>query len=161
MALASTSFHVVDPAPQNGFHQCLYPQGELQLPPASLGASPRSASGSDPGSFQITASALGLGACEILCAPFKNGISFLQPSGSPEISPDGLSKPNVLGVHLPSAGPLGWGAQCEAQSPRSLGTTSAVVIIFPFVGCLPQSSGSLYHISPLPTYLNVVSSLCL
>ena len=29
-----------------------------------------------PGSFQITASALGPGACEILCAPFKSGVSI-------------------------------------------------------------------------------------
>ena len=31
---------------------------------------------SDPGSYQITASALGSKACEILCAPFKSGISI-------------------------------------------------------------------------------------
>ena len=41
------------------------PQRELQLPPASLGDSPRSASKSDQGLYQIVASALGLGVCEI------------------------------------------------------------------------------------------------
>ena len=58
MVLASTNVHVVEQAPQNGCHQCLCPQSELQLPPASLGDSPRLAGGSDPASFQITASAL-------------------------------------------------------------------------------------------------------
>ena len=32
MALASTSEHVVERAPNNGCCQCLCPQGELQLP---------------------------------------------------------------------------------------------------------------------------------
>ena len=79
MVFASTSVLVVDRAPKNGRRQCLCPQGELQLPPASLGGSPRSASGSDPGSSQITASALGPGTCEILCVPFKGGVS-ISPS---------------------------------------------------------------------------------
>ena len=38
-----------------------------------LGGSPRSTSGSDPGSFQITASALVPRVCKIWCAPFKSG----------------------------------------------------------------------------------------
>ena len=50
-------------------HKWLLPvsesQGEMQLPPASLGDSPSSADGSDRGSFQMTASALSLGMCEI------------------------------------------------------------------------------------------------
>ena len=37
---------------------------------------PRSAGGSDAGSFQITASVLGPGACKILCAPFNSGSLF-------------------------------------------------------------------------------------
>ena len=41
--------------------------GDLSwLPPASPGASPRSASGSDPGFLQTPASLLGLRVCEIL-----------------------------------------------------------------------------------------------
>ena len=48
--------------------------GGSQLPPASLGGCSRSASGSGPGSFQITTSTLGSGACEILCAPFKTAV---------------------------------------------------------------------------------------
>ena len=50
-----------------GLLQCLGPQGELQLPPASSKGSSRSAGRSDPGSFQMTASALVTRACEILC----------------------------------------------------------------------------------------------
>ena len=83
MALASTSVHVEGRAPQKGCCPCLCPQGELQLPPASLGDSPRSAARSDPGYFQITAFALGPRACEILCVPYKSAISISQsPLGS-------------------------------------------------------------------------------
>ena len=65
MANASTNDHVVEGAPKNGCCQCLCLWGELQLPPASLGDSPGSAGRSDPGSYQMTASSLGPGACEI------------------------------------------------------------------------------------------------
>lgn len=42
-----------------------------------LGSSPKSANGSDPGFFQISASSLSLEACDILCVcvPFKSGVS--------------------------------------------------------------------------------------
>ena len=76
MAPASTGVHVVEGAPQNGFCQCLRLQGELQLLPASLGDSLRSECRSDPGSFQMTASALGPNACEVLCEPVKSGVSI-------------------------------------------------------------------------------------
>ena len=75
MALTSTRV-LIERAPQNGCHPCLCTQGELQLLPASLGHSPRSAGGSDPGFFQITASALGPRACDILCTPFRSGVSI-------------------------------------------------------------------------------------
>lgn len=35
MALATTSVYVVEGTPKDGWCQCLHPQGELQLPPAS------------------------------------------------------------------------------------------------------------------------------
>ena len=35
MVLANTSAHMVEGGPQDGYCQCLRPQGELQLPPAS------------------------------------------------------------------------------------------------------------------------------
>ena len=66
MVLAHTNVLVVEQAPQDGCQQHLCPQDETQLPPASLGGSPRSAGGFDPGSFQISASALGPRACELL-----------------------------------------------------------------------------------------------
>ena len=58
MMLANSSIHVAERAPQNCCCLCRCPQGELQLPLASLGDSLRSAGGSDLGFFQITASAL-------------------------------------------------------------------------------------------------------
>ena len=91
MALANTNAHVVEGTPKNGCRQCLCPQGELQLLPASLEDSPRSAGRSNPGFYQMTAFALGPGACEILCVPFKNEVS-LSPS------PLGLLKVNLTGL---------------------------------------------------------------
>ena len=73
MMLVSTSVIVVVQASKNGCHQHPYPQ-DSQLPPASLAGSLGSASVSDPSSFQITASALDLGAYGILRAP-KSEIS--------------------------------------------------------------------------------------
>ena len=74
MALASSSVLVVEQVPQNSCHWCLFPQDESYFPPASLGGSLRSAHWSDPGYFQITASALSLQVCEILCVTFKSGV---------------------------------------------------------------------------------------
>ena len=73
MALASTSVHVVD--------------GALQMAASSVCVPRVSSAASDPGSFQIIASALGPEACEILYAPFKHGLCFPQPSGSPKLKP--------------------------------------------------------------------------
>ena len=79
------------------------------LLPASGGGTLRSASGSYPGSFQFTASVLGLGSCEILHEPFKGGnLCFLQPSNSPIFYSCWPSKPEVLEAFLPYAGCLGW-----------------------------------------------------
>ena len=122
---------------QNGACQCLCLQGELQLLAASLADSPRSTDESDLGSFQITASALVPGVCEILCAPFKRGISISpSPLGLLKLIPAGLQSQTFwgLGACLPGAGSLGWGAQYGAQTPRSLRSTSAVVIILTCVG---------------------------
>ena len=49
------------------------------------------------------------GVCEILHEPFKSRVSVSNFS-SPECKPGWLSKADVLGVHLPGARPLGWGA---------------------------------------------------
>ena len=58
-----TSVHVIEQASQNGCCQCLHSHGEPEQLSAFLGGSSRSVSGSDPGSFQMTASALGSVTC--------------------------------------------------------------------------------------------------
>ena len=60
----------------NGRCQCLSPQRCPSYFMPLQGDSPRSTSGTDPGTFQTTVSALKLEAYEILCMPCKNGISF-------------------------------------------------------------------------------------
>ena len=85
--LLSTSVSVLGQAPQNGCCQCLCPQAVLQLPPASLGGSLRPTGGSDQGSFQITASAVDPGACEIWDVVISSELSISQLSGSPESKP--------------------------------------------------------------------------
>lgn len=67
MSPTSTSVLVVECAPPDGCCQCLWPQGEPQLPSASLGGSLRSVGMSDSSSFQIIATALGPGMCEFVC----------------------------------------------------------------------------------------------
>ena len=74
MALVSSSALVVEQALQNGFHQHLCPQGKLQLSPSSPGGS-----------------ALDPRACEILCAPFKSGVSVSHsPLALLKVSPTGV-----------------------------------------------------------------------
>ena len=98
MALTSTSVLMVEQDCQNGDCQRLCPQDELQLPPASLGGSLRSAGGCDPGFFQITASAMGPGMCEILCAPCKSGVSISHsPLALLKLSPAGLQSQTFWG----------------------------------------------------------------
>ena len=100
MVLTSTSVHVVEQAPQNGYHECLCPQGEVQLPPTTPGNLPRSVGGSDPGSFQITASALGATVYTILCVPFKSGVSISHsPQGLLKESPTSLQS-QILWVFI-------------------------------------------------------------
>ena len=82
MVLASTRALLVEWNSQSGYHQ-----GELELLLA-LGDSPRSASGSDPGSFQITTSALGPQVLRFCCTCFKNGVSVsYSPLALLKISP--------------------------------------------------------------------------
>ena len=116
-----------------------------RVPPASPGGSPRLASRSDPGSLQITASALGSEACEILCAPFKSCVSIC-------LSPLALLK--VL---------LAFKAKCSASSLPKVGTliwnsdyllNEKTVIILSFISYPPGGIGQ-YHISALPTCIMV------
>ena len=84
MTLASTSVHVVEGAPINGCCQCLCPRGAAVASCLS-GSLSKISVGSDPGSFQITASALGPGARGILCVPFKSGVFISHcPLGLPK-----------------------------------------------------------------------------
>ena len=54
--------------------------------------------------------------------------------GSPESKPQLPSKPNLLGTHIPDAGPPEWGAQRVAQTLCFLGRTSTVVSIALLMG---------------------------
>lgn len=128
---------MVEWVPQNGYCRCLCPQDESQLSSSSLGGSPGSARESDSSFFQITASALSPGVYEILCAPFNSGISISHSPDSPENKPHWPSKQKILGAHLPSEEPRGWGAQWGACTPSSLGRTSTIVITLPLVSHLP------------------------
>lgn len=69
MVLISSSVLVMGCAFPASYFQTLHPQVEFQLLPTSPGGSPRSASGSDPCSFQSTASAESLRVCEIFVYP--------------------------------------------------------------------------------------------
>ena len=95
-------------------------------------------SGCDPSFFQIIASVLGLGVCEILCVPLRVECLFPSALWLSQNKPHLPSKPNVLGAHLPGAGPPGWGAQCGAQTPHSLRRSSVIVIILLIVGHPPR-----------------------
>lgn len=119
MVLDSTGVLAVEQAPLNGCRQCVCPQGELHLPPASL---PRPAGRSDPDSFEVTAFALDPRECEVLSASFKSGVSILHsPLPLPKVSPTGFPRQIFLGACFPGAGPLGWGPQCGAWTPLLLG----------------------------------------
>ena len=79
--------------------------------------------------------------CMRYCVHLLRGESLSPtPLSFPESKPQWPSKPNLLGAHLPDAGPPGWGAQCVAQTLCSLGRTSAIVIILLFMGC-PRGTG--------------------
>lgn len=86
--------------------------GESYFFPASPGSSSRSAGGSDLDYFQINASSLGLGSCEILCASFNSAVSISHSSlALPKVSSPGLQRQMfgelILLRHVP-----------ELQSPR-------------------------------------------
>ena len=141
MTLANTSVLVVAWTPQNSCHQCLCFQGEFQFPPVSLGGSPRSAHGSDPGSFQISVTVLGPGVCENCVYPLRMESLFptalwVSCTQVPLAFKDRHSRASSS-----HAGPLNWGAHCGAQTPHSSGRTSAIVIILPCVVHPPGDVG--------------------
>ena len=80
--------------------------------------SPRSASRSDPGSYQITASSQSPEAHESLCAPFKSEVSISPSSlGLPKVSPAGLQRQVLWGFIFPVQDP--W-AQVPSMGLRSV-----------------------------------------
>lgn len=134
--------------PQSGCCQCLCPQGDLRLPPNFPRSFPIAVGGTDPGFFWITVSVLSSGVCELLCSPFKSGLYFQQPYGSPESKPRWPSPSDILVIPLPGVEPSGWGAWCGIQTLCSLGWSSAIVIVFSNVGRPPQVYESwLDHVS--------------
>ena len=109
MALASTSVLMVKQSPPYGCCQCLCPQVVPQLMPTSPGGCPRLASGSDPGSFQVTASVLGEHV-RFGMHPLRAESLFPIASSSSVHKPCWPSKPGILGAHFPGAESLGWGS---------------------------------------------------
>lgn len=85
----------------------------------------------NPGTFQNAASALRLGARDVVCTPFK---SFFLFSGYPRHKFYWFSKPDIMGAHLPSAGPPGCWAWTSCSSERA----SVVMISLLLVGHQPR-----------------------
>ena len=124
------------------------------MSPASPGGSPRSAGGSDPGSFQITASALSPGVCEILCVPFESGVSISHsPLPLLKVSPTDLQS-QMWGL-LSQCKTQAWRAGCGPWTPCSLRRTYSIVVVLPPVVCLPGDMGFYYTMSPplVPIFL--------
>ena len=112
-------------------------------------------------------SALGPGVCEILCVPFKRGISVsYSPLALPKSSTVGLQSQTFWGFFFLVQDSWAGEPNVGLGTLRSLGRrTSAIVIILPFVGHLPGvwviylGCGSLLCcISALPTQFVVVPS---
>ena len=170
----ASSANRVERGLQNGTCQSQYPcgrasssnfwcqyvcsQSELQLSPAALEGSPRSAKGSDPGSFQFTGSALGLSSCEIVCVSYTSGIFVsYRPPRLLYVSPASLQGHRFQGF-LPGAGPQDWGAWHRVWILCTLVRTATIMIIL-FIHCLPWLCGSWrYCFSAPPTYLVLVPS---
>ena len=152
MVLSSTSVLAVDWAPNNGCHQCLWPQGEFWLPPASPGASLRSTSLFWPSFLSNyffcpeSQSLWDVCVCVHMCAPFNSPLAL---------------RSYLPGAHHPVEGTQ-VGSPLWGWSPQSLGIASAIVIILPFVVCLPRAwVFSKYCISAPLTCLILVPSLYL
>ena len=91
------SVSMVERENENGCHKHISSQGESQLPPVSPQDSLRSASMSDPDSFQTATSTQGLGASKFLYMPSKDG----PPASSSKHRPHWFSKPDSLVLIFP------------------------------------------------------------
>ena len=104
------------------------------MPPASLEDHPRPAGRQGPGFYQITAFALGPGACEILCIPFRSEVSIVpSPAELLQLSPVGKDKcsgGSSSGCQTPRLGGLTWGSEFSL-----LWENLCNIIILWFVGC--------------------------
>ena len=148
-ALASISVLVIGWAPPKWLLQCLHPQVESQLPPASLvGGVLQNHNGSDIGPLLITASALVPRECEILCVSFESGVFiFLRLTTLPKVNSTGLQSQKFWRFIFPPQDPQVGGAQCWDWIPHSLEKTSTVVIILPFVEHQPEDMQLNYTMS--------------
>lgn len=124
--------------------------GESQLPPASLGGSPRSANGFDSHYLPISASLLRLSVCEILHRCFKSGVCFPQSSSSFIGKPLWLSKLNILGPCFPNGGTLGWAGKPNQPSEPLL----------PWGEPLQLSLSSSLQVAHLGRWVLTVPCLC-
>ena len=106
MIIVNTSILVVEQTPKkkNGYCQYMCFQDELQLSSYLSRRLSRISKLSDPGFFQITAPVLEFRACEIVLL-VQSRISVSTASGSFLCKLLQPSQPDVLGTHLPGAGP--------------------------------------------------------
>ena len=74
-------------------------------------------------------------------------LGFPQPSGSPGREPHWLQSQILWGWFFWLRSPS-WGAQWEAQTPRSSGGTPSVVTSLPLVGRHTGGAGSDWTVSP-------------
>ena len=154
MALARTSIHLIEWAPQ--LHQYPRPQSERQLPVAFHGDSPRWACRSDPGCYQITASFLGPRSCETLCTPLK---SEEVPLALLKVSPTSLQSQTLWGLIFPVqdcwARKTTWGSDLSLLGENLCSHNHSLVCGLPTL----VHGTWLYHISAGPTCFIVVPSL--
>ena len=115
---------------RTGFQKCLLLMSPFPVSSCLLGGSLNLESGSDPGSFDTTASLLGLRAQEILHTLFKSRLSI--SCSSPQCKPCWFSKPDILrskflfqhpGSPIWSLDPLLLGDDlCDSDSPSIWGS---------------------------------------
>ena len=122
MLLGSTTVHIVEWTPGDDCHQCLMSPGGLQLSPVSLGGSPRSTGGFDPGCFQITASALGSECVRFLYVLFKSRVPVSHCClGLRKVSLADIQSQTFWRLVFPVRDPWGWGACCGSSDVASCG----------------------------------------
>ena len=137
---------MVEWAPQNGCHQHWCLQVESQLPPSSLEGCLVSVSGSDLGSFQTIASALGLGECEILHVSFKSKVWFPRAFWLSQKQVCWPLRPNIPGACL-TGWRTSWLESLIQSSERFLQENLCNWDYSPFCGSLDHvTSLSLIHV---------------